>query len=184
MGTKAKQKPYDPAAHMRMADKVGVKVIEAPMLVPDPYAEIPGGKIIVTRNLRDDPLGERHARGSIDEAQYRAGRDYQRDFEQAGGGARAIDFTREAVDGGAPIDPLPLARIRATERLKAAHLALGQDGSSIAQDVLVGGYSMALVAERRALYGKGWESYFGTRFRECLDCLAVVYNYADKGKKV
>ena len=177
---KAKSKPYDPAAHIRMADRVGVKVMEAPMIVPDPLALEPGDKIVVTRNLRDDPLGERHARGIIDEAQYRGGRDYQRDFEQAGAGTRAIDFTREAVDGGAPIDPLPLARMKATDRLSEAHKALGLDGTAIAQDVLVGGFSMAVIAARRGFSGKAWEEYFGKRFRECLDCLAIVYNYSDR----
>ena len=181
-----KGKPYNPAApvHDRKATDLGVKVMVAPMLVPDPMALEPGDKIVVVRNLRDDPLAERHARGTIDEAQYLAGRDYQRDFEQAGGGSvRAIDFTREAVDGGQAPEPLSLARMRATDRLKLAHGALGLDGTAIAQDVLVGGFSVGLIAARRGFSGKVWEDYFGRRFRECLDCLAVIYNYAGKERR-
>jgi hypothetical protein len=173
-----KGKPFNPAEpkqHDRRATSLGIKVLVAPMLVVDEY----GDTLVVVRNLRDDPLAERHARGSIDDAQYLAGRDYQRDFDQAGGGSvRAIDFTREAVDGGLPPEPLSLARMKATERLGVAHKALGLDGSAIAQDVLVSGYSVSLIAANRGLPGKSWEEYFGRRFRECLDCLAVVYNYA------
>jgi hypothetical protein len=179
-----KSKPYDPAApqaHDRQATNLGVKVMVAPMLVPDPYEA--GAQIVVVRNLRDDPLGERHARGTIDEAQYRAGRDYQRDFEQAGGGSvRAIDFTREAVDGGLRDYGVSDARIQATDRLGAAHVALGLLGTSIAQDVLVSGYSVATIAARWGHATKEQENYIGRRFRECLNTLAVVYNYAGKPK--
>jgi hypothetical protein len=178
-----KSKPYDPSkVHDRQATNLGVKVMVAPMLVPDPYEA--GAQIVVVRNLRDDPLGERHARGTIDEAQYLAGRDYQRDFEQAGGGSvRAIDFTREAVDGGQAPEPLSLGRMRATGRLGDAHKALGLDGSAIAQDVLVSGFSVATIAARRGFVGKQWEMYFGKRFGECLDCLTLVYNYANRLRK-
>lgn len=71
----------------------------APVIVDDPMEK--GAKLVVMRSLRDDPLGRHHARGFIDSAQYEAGRHWQKCYEIAEiGGARAIDPSKEAVDGG------------------------------------------------------------------------------------
>src|SRR5262249_51218620 len=67
--------------------------------VDDPYGQR-GDKVTVLRQTRGDPLGRLHAHHQIDDAQYHAGRAYQGDRERADRGARAIDPTKEAVDGG------------------------------------------------------------------------------------
>jgi hypothetical protein len=77
-----------------------VSIIE----VDDPYER--GEKIVVSRQLRGDPLGRLHAHGQIDQAQYNAGRAFQFDWETAERGARAIDPTKEAVDGGQMPEPI------------------------------------------------------------------------------
>ena len=71
----------------------------APIEVKDPY-DPNGAKLTVLRQTRGDPLGRLHAHSQIDDAQYHAGRRYQGDRERADRGARAIDPTKEAVDGG------------------------------------------------------------------------------------
>jgi hypothetical protein len=147
----------------------------AAMETDDP---ISGDKIVVLRSTRDDPLADLHDRNMIDEAQYQAGRAFQRDFEAAETGARAIDFTREYVDGGAMPEPLSEARIRAGRQLKIVYDKLGINGSVIVHDVLVHNRTRKQVAESRGYSGKRWEEYFGMRFRECLDCLALVYGFA------
>jgi hypothetical protein len=144
--------------------------------VDDPYEA--GGKIIVMRSTRDDPLGDLHARNMIDEAQYQAGRAFQSDFETAESGARAIDFTREAVDGGMMPEPLSEARIRAGRQLAIVYRKLGMNGAVIVHDVLVHNRTRKQVAESRGYVGKRYEEYFGMRFRECLDCLALVYGFS------
>jgi hypothetical protein len=121
------------------------------------------------RALRDDPLARLHVRRQIDEAQYHGGRAFQRDFEAAERGPKAIDFTKEAVDGGSMPEPITEAQRKAARRLAQVYRNLGQDGSAIAHDVLVHGLTMAAIAMRRGLSGRKYDEYFGMRFRECLD---------------
>jgi hypothetical protein len=144
--------------------------------VDDPYEA--GGKIIVMRSTRDDPLGDLHARHMIDEAQYQAGREFQNDFETAERGPRAIDPSKEAVDGGLMPEPITEAQRRAGKQLAVVYQALGQDGSAIVHDVLVHNRTRKAVALSRGLKGERWEKYYGLRFKECLDCLAKVYGFA------
>jgi len=154
----------------------GIENHLTPKEVDDPY-EV-GGKIIVMRSTRDDPLADLHARHMIDEAQYQSGRAFQNDFETAERGPRAIDFTREAVDGGVMPEPITEAQRAAARQLAIVYRALGQDGSAIVHGVLVHNRTRKQVAESRGLVGKRWEEYYGMRFRECLDCLALVYGFS------
>src|SRR5437868_8808650 len=79
--------------------------------VDDPYALEPGDKVLAFRSLRDDPIERLHCRGMIDDAQRDAGRAYRDDLQLAEiGGARAIDPSKEAVDGGAPPEMYSEAR--------------------------------------------------------------------------
>lgn len=148
------------------------------MEVDDPYEA--GGKIIVMRSTRDDPLADHHARGHIDEAQYQAGRSFQKDFEAAEQGPRAIDLTKEAVDGGELAEPLSDARMAAGRQLAKVYRELGADGTALIHDVLVHGRTMKQIAESRGFSGERWNKYFGMRFGECLDCLAAVYGFAGR----
>ena len=114
-----------------------------PVEVVDPYGE---GKILAMRSVRNDPLGSLHAHRQIDDHQYEAGRLYQRDVEVAEQGLRAIDPTREKVDGGLPPEPLSVARQRAGASRKGAEAAMGLIGASIARDILVDGMSYGQIA--------------------------------------
>jgi uncharacterized protein DUF6456 len=154
----------------------GVENYLTPKEVDDPY-EV-GGKIIVMRSTRDDPLADLHARHMIDEAQYQAGRSFQNDFETAERGPRAIDPSKEAVDGGQMPEPITEAQRRAARQLAVVYQALGQDGSAIVHDVLVHNRTRKAVAASRGLKGERWEKYYGLRFQECLDCMALVYGFA------
>jgi len=119
----------------------------------------------------------------IDEAQYQAGREFQSDFETAERGPRAIDPSKEAVDGGVMPEPITEAQRRAARQLAIVYRALGQDGAALTHDVLVHSKTRAQIAQSRGLTGKRWEEYYGMRFRECLDCLALVYGFAmEKGR--
>jgi hypothetical protein len=145
------------------------------MEVVDP---LDGEKIVVLRSTRDDPLADLHARHMIDEAQYHAGREFQRHFEAVESGARAIDFTKEAVDGGRNYEGITDARMRSSDMLTIAYEKLGLNGQVIVHEVLVHNLTRKQMAESRGLSGKRWEEYIGMRFRECLDTLALVYGFA------
>jgi hypothetical protein len=185
-----RRKPYNPmlaeyqarqkaAEEARKRDRKSQDLLRnarvAAMEVVDPSD---GEKIVVLRSTRDDPLADLHARHMIDEAQYQGGRAFQATFELAERGARAIDFTLEAVDGGLKPEPLTEAQRRATKQLVIVYRTLGKNGSDLVHDVLVHNMTRAQVASKRNLAGKRWEEFYGMRFRECLDCLALVYGFA------
>jgi hypothetical protein len=179
-----KRTPYDPSkAHDRRATESnrGIANHLTPKEVDDPFEQ--GAKIIVMRNLRNDPLAGLHARGSVDEAQYHAGRAFQHDFETAERGPCAIDPSKEFVDGGKPPEPITDAQQKAVKRLNRAERELGQLGSALTHGVLIKGCTIWTFT---AAQGRGTEAelkYYGKRFRECLDSLALVYGFAmEKGK--
>lgn len=172
-----KGKPYHPIHDRRATDLLrNAKV--APIEIDDPLEE--GSKLLVMRSTRDDPLADHHARGHIDDAQYQGGRAFQRDFEAAERGPRAIDPGKEAVDGGQLPEALTESQRRAGRQLARVYRELGADGTALVHDVLVHALTMRRVAEKRDLAGERWERYFGMRFQECLDCLALIYGFATR----
>ena len=164
--------------HDRRALELSENLETAELVVPDPYeAE---GKIVVLRSLRDDPLAALHNSKQIDEAQYIAGRHWQRAYEIAEiGGGKGIDTTRERVDGGQIAQPtISDKQARAFADLYKAQKALGEYGSSIVHDLLARHLSVKQSAERRMMFTQRELDFLGRRFRECLETLAVVFGYA------
>lgn len=159
-----------------MATDLLRNALVAPIEVDDPYEH--GEKIVVMRSLRNDPLAGLQSRGQIDKAQHDAGRDFQRDFEAAERGPRAIDPSKEAVDGGVMPEPITESQQKAARKLGEIYRALGPDLSALLHDVLIGGMTRAEVAARRGLQGRRWEEFFGERFRGALDRIAVIYGHA------
>ena len=143
--------------------------------VDDPLGLEPGDKIVALRSIRNDPLARMHSHRHLDEAQYQAGRAFQNDWEKAERGPRAVDPTREYVDGGQAREPITEGQRKAVLRLNRAERELGADGSALIHDVLVHGMTMEQVGERRGLRSQRWNDYFVRRLRECLDRLALIY---------
>lgn len=148
----------------------------APIEVDDPYED--GAKISVLRQLRGDPLGRLHSHHQIDDAQYYAGRAYQRDWEKAERGARAIDPTKEAVDGGMLPEPLTDSQAKARARLIRVRAELGRVMITVLDGVLIERSSMEAIAISQGRWGARWENYYGKLFRDGLDVLAVEYRLA------
>ncbi len=119
-----------------------------------------------------------HARHTIDEAQYWGGRAFQRDFEAAERGPRAIDPAKEYVDGGLPAEPITEAQQEAAIRLAGVYRELGPDGSALIHDVLIHARSYKHIAESRGLGGERWEKFFGMSVHLHLHTLAFVYGFA------
>ena len=118
---------------------LGINADVAPIVVDDPYAIQSGDTIVVTRQLRGDPLARLHSHRQIDDAQYYAGRAYQRDCEVAERATRALDPTREAVDNSLVIDPLTDKQVSAQARLADVRIALGQKMHAAVHAVLIDG---------------------------------------------
>src|ERR1700742_2797622 len=102
-----RKKPYHPAtAHDRRAQDLPYNAEVATVEVDDPLALEPGDKVLALRSIRNDPLGRLHSHRQIDDAQLQAGRAFQGDWEKAERGPRALDTTREYVDGGMWREPI------------------------------------------------------------------------------
>jgi hypothetical protein len=79
-------------------------------------------RISVVVNVRESAVSTLAARGLLNEAQVEAADKFRRLFERMGGsGARAIDWRKEAVDGGRFPDPIGVAQIDAGKQLAAAY---------------------------------------------------------------
>jgi hypothetical protein len=141
-------------------------------VVEDPYGV---GKISVLRSTRDDPLAGMRARGFIDDAQFAAGRHWQQCWEDAQiGQIRAVDTTKEPVQGGPTCTPFTDKQREAFRELQLASVILGYEGDMIIREVL---------AQRMSLKDVGLKhhrpkKYIGMRFREALESMAKLWSYA------
>jgi hypothetical protein len=128
----ARTKRYKPhrlqKVHDRRSKDLPRNAEVAAVEVDDPLALEPGEKIVTLRSIRNDPLGRLHSHRQIDEAQYQGGRAFQDDWEKAERGPRAVDPTREYVDGGQAREPITERQRKAVLRLNRAERELGADG--------------------------------------------------------
>src|SRR5580765_7003620 len=177
------RKPYEPhlqgpQVHDRRARQTNRgqtgHIIEVE--VDDPYEA--GAKISAVRSTRDDPTADHLARGHIDQAQYEAGRAFQRAFAEAERGPRAIGWV-DAVDGGLPAETLTDGQLKAGKWLTKCYGALGRDGSVLMHDMLVHNRTTRQIAASRGMIGSAWEQYFARRLWECLNTLAVVFGFSN-----
>ena len=168
--------------HDRRAGRLGIKADVASIVVDDPYATEAGETIVVTRQLRGDPLARLHSHRQIDDAQYYAGRAFQRDWEVAQRGVRSLDPTREAVDNSLVIDPLTDKQISAQARLAGVRNALGRKMHAAVHAVLIDGATIETLANVNGRGGETWFKYYGRLFRDALDVLAVEYKLAGQAK--
>ena len=177
MARTKRRAPYDPnKVHDRQSTDLLRNAQVAVIVVDDPYEA--GAKISTVRSLRNDPLAGLHARKSIDEAQYQGGRAFQHDFEAIQAGPQAIDASQPYVDRSFRHRSMSDAFSGAMARLKLADKELGQLGASLTRDVLIHGMSIQQIGVARGTGGEIELKYLGRRFRECLDCLALVYGFA------
>jgi hypothetical protein len=176
-----RNKPHKSATvHDRRAQDLPLNAQVAAIEIDDPLALEPGEKIVAIRSIRNDPLARLHTHRQIDEAQYRGGRAFQDDWEKAERGPRAVDPTREYVDGGSAREPITERQRRAVLRLNRIEHELGADGVVLVHEVLVLGLTMEQIGQRRGLRGQRWMDYFSKRLRECLDRLALTYGFATR----
>ncbi len=174
-----RKKPHNPAkAHDRRSRDLPRNADVAAVEVDNPLALDPGEKIVALRSLRNDPLGRLHTHHQVDEAQYQGGRAFQSDWEKAERGPRAVDPSRDYVDGGQMREPITEGQRKAVLRLNRAERELGADGSALVHDVLVRGMTMDQIGQRRGLVTQRWRDYFSRRLCECLDRLALIYGFA------
>ncbi|HWL05702.1 MAG TPA: hypothetical protein VNQ99_12335 [Xanthobacteraceae bacterium] len=170
--------PNGPKVYERLANHLPWRAEVEAVEVDDPMEK--GGKLLVYRNLRDDPLARLRRQKQIEEAQFLAGRKWQRAYEISElSGSKAIDTTRDVVDGGqiARSDEMTDLRTFAFEDLAVARAAIGSGGDNLMRDFLGAGMGLAQMATKYGRPGKIGAEYFGCVVRQYLHCLAVAYRF-------
>lgn len=166
--------------HDRRATDLPFNSVVAIAEVDDPYSDS-GEKLTVVRSIRDDPLAGMLARNQIDQAQFSAGRLWQKYHEQSEiGGVRAIDPTKEAVDGGTIPQLISDQQIKATKELANASKELGTYDNALIWLVLGERVSLTVVAQRWCMFREREKVYLGARFRDALETLATLWNFIGK----
>jgi len=172
-------------ARIRRKTKVTLARDTATVEIDNPFYA-PGGprhvprRIAAVRSLRDDPLARLHDRRQIGEAEYRAGRDFQRLLEAAElGRMRTNDPSREPVDGGGGVrDGLTERELHAFRQLARLWPVLGKDGSAMLRAFLGERQFLPAIALSRGLpEDQQTLRYLGRRIRECLETLAAEFGY-------
>ena len=134
---------------------------------------------VVVRSIRNDPLAALHAAKQVDEAQYLAGRHWQKAHELSiVGCVRAIDPFKEAVDGGILPEPISDIQRRGIADLARAARALGHAGDELVREILGEHRTLRQAMDRRGMSSDYDRKFLARRFREALETLAVLFGYA------
>lgn len=166
--------------HDRMAADLPINSQVSIAIVKDPYSCV-GDKIQVLRSTRDDPLAGLYARSQIDDAQLAAGRKWQAYYESGQvGSIRAIDPTKEAVDGGRIPEPITDHQIKALRKLDEAHKWLGNDSYGIVFTVLGERLMLKEAAQKHSFVTAREIDYFSRRFKDSLEQLAKLWGFAPR----
>jgi hypothetical protein len=175
-----KGKPYNPAtaAHDRRSSDLLRNAVVAEIEIDDPYEK--GAKLVMMRSLRDDPLARLHARKQIDEAQYEAGKQYREEWEKAERGPRAIDPSKEYVDGGQFPEPLTEVQRAAVASLTRVGRILGIQTEHVLRRVLCGNLFPGQVAAELGLLSPRDAEHMAWLFRQGLEILAKEYGFVLK----
>lgn len=137
--------------------------------------------INVPVNTRESAITALAARGAIDKAQESAAERFRRAWEALGGsGAKAMDYTREPVDGGVSVEPITVRQLSAGQDLKQAQKALKEAHGDYAYRLV--GY---VCGEGRSIHEltetRRQRDTMTDLLRMYLDVLAGLWNYAGKG---
>ncbi|MBD8651502.1 hypothetical protein IFT66_10470 [Rhizobium sp. CFBP 13726] len=134
-------------------------------------------KVTGIKNLKESALVTLEQRGSIDQAQVKAGERFRTIWESLGGaGAGSFDYSRELVDGGGPRSALSDRQIQAGIDLADCRRVLG-----IGYDVMV-----KVAGEGRAVteltQSKNLQRAYIEMLKQGLTALAVHFGYENAGK--
>jgi hypothetical protein len=175
-GRPRKIRPVSLPKVQRLAAEQPRKAVTAQAAVDDPYE--PGAQITVLRNLIDDPLAWLHTRRQIDDAQLRAGRAWQKDFEIAERGLLpTVDLERVRVDGGIRSDPFTDYQRAAALRLAGDRALLGEMAHAVMCDVVGKGMGIDEAAAARGQRDERSKYFYGRVLREALEVVARARGY-------
>ena len=137
-------------------------------------------QVAAVRNVRESGVSLLASKGALNAAQVAAADRFRKLFEAMGAsGARAIDFTREAVDGGRIPDPISNRSIEAGQTLAEAHKVIKKTHGVYAWSLL--GY---ICGEGRSVHDltrtRRQRDTMTDLLRMYLDVLAVHWDFQTK----
>jgi hypothetical protein len=172
MGKSKKRVPYlSHGAEGRV--ELGTRMVDDPLEAGQRYqAQV---------NVRESSIDHMHSRGRIDASQKIAGDRFRKLWEMASVGSnKAMDTSKEPVDGGGIGDPISDDLIRASQELSRVMSSLGPIGSQLLVSLVGEGKRVEDVAASwsdtgGALRGKRAEGYVSGRMIEALDDLVRLW---------
>ncbi len=131
------------------AVEIATKTIHNPLWSRDHYGDRTNPRFVTAAiNPRESGIVTLAARGLIDEAQEQAADRFRSIWETLGGsGAKALDYTKEPVDGGGFSDPISIRQIAAGKELKVVSEALRSEHGEYAYRLLT-----YIAGEGRSVY--------------------------------
>lgn len=155
--------------------EIGGRVVE------DPYD--PSNTITVPVNVRHDPLQRMFGQRDIDTAQLKAGEHLREAFDATSAcGIRAIDPSRDVVDGGPGFGGLSERAIRSAARLREAQALLGWQSYRLVVAVVCQGLNGTLISEQSSAKVDRKTVQFAVR--NGLEQLAIMWGYASDPRLV
>ena len=128
-------------------------------------------------NYRESPVAFMYARRYISKPQAEAGVKFRLLYEKCGGGgARAIDWRKEPVDGGGWKDPFTDKSMEAARELIEVRNKLGREGYMLVEMVCGNCVFLNDIAKAEG-YSKRYVSKLSRNLQECLDVLAVYWGF-------
>jgi hypothetical protein len=203
MSRRSRQRPYDPSAHAH--DRRGfysgtdrVRFGE----IPDPYVHaserepvesrqggewvVPAVPTLIVARSRSDLLGGLHVRHQIGDAEFQAGRLYQRLAETAGRSIKSGSL-EPRVQGGLIAD-VPNVVLIAARKVRLIDgkivLAFGTIGIMVLRGALVDGIGAKRMAARFGDRSERGIDWFGRLLRETLTELAIITGFTTISRQV
>lgn len=142
-----KRKPVNVSPILSIGNRqaqVAIVEVDNPMYAPI-HAGAPGNPkaITVAVNLKEGPIAWMRHKKIINDAQKLAADHFRKLWENCGGaGAKAMDTTREIVDGGGAKETITDRQIDAGLKLKECRAVIGHRAYAIVEKVCGEGYSI------------------------------------------
>jgi hypothetical protein len=136
-------------------------------------------KVPVPVSMRESPAIWMHGHGKINDSQLRAAGQFRRWYEAAGGaGVKAMDTTKEPVDGGRVSDGLTDRKLHAAKELAGARTRLSPRAYWLVESVCGQCIWIKDLDGRRRT-----QDAYSMALKEALDSLAIFWGYASENQQ-
>jgi hypothetical protein len=130
-------------------------------------------------NIRESPLGLLAAKGLLTAAQLKAGSQFRALWEQLGSSIKAMDYSKDPVDGGGMSEPISIRQMQAGLDLKECRKVLGPRHYDVLVKVLGQGIEVSKLGKTR----RERDTYMDY-LKHALEDLAEHWGYQTTASKI